>query len=430
MFIVFNSTNYFVPRCFLRRTYHKLIKYQQNIPMPHSRDDPVITKLNDPLFHSLFTPELKILSELFKKRNYEIRIAGGAVRDILMGIKPTDLDFATEATPDEMKDMFNEENIRMINNKGEKHDGRRAEVEFIKNWKLDSLRRDFTVNSMFLDLEGKLYDHFFGYDDLQKRQIVFVGNPVNRIQEDYLRIFRYFRFYGRIAEQPDAHREEAIEAIKKNVHGLEQISGERIWSEWTKILSGNYAKEVTLKMLECGVGSYAGLPEEPNIENFKTVYDACKQNNVTLNPISYLALMLKNEDEAFNLHKRLKLSSFERDLAIFLTSSNKYKPSENLKNYESIFIHWKGNKTNCKVYICELLKCKQLFDLAEQFDKVIIPRFPISGHTLRQNIKNGKKIGMVLKELKDIWLDSNFKMTEEKLLQEVPRIIGEIEDKE
>lgn len=89
--------------------------------MPPSRFDPVITKLDNPLFHSLFTPELNTLAQLFKKRNYELRIAGGAVRDILMGIKPKDLDFATDATPQEMKSMFIEEDVRLINTNGEKH---------------------------------------------------------------------------------------------------------------------------------------------------------------------------------------------------------------------------------------------------------------------------------------------------------------------
>lgn len=89
--------------------------------IPPSRSDPVIKKLNNPLFHSIFTPELNTLAQIFKKHNYELKIAGGAVRDILMDIKPIDLDFATDATPEEMKNMFEEENIRMINNNGEKH---------------------------------------------------------------------------------------------------------------------------------------------------------------------------------------------------------------------------------------------------------------------------------------------------------------------
>lgn len=151
-----------------------------------------------------------------------------------MGLKPKDLDFATTATPDQMKTMFNEKKIRMINTRGEKHgtitprindkenfevttlridvvtDGRHAEVQFTTDWLLDALRRDLTINSMFLGkttiflyiaittssnlgLDGSVYDYFFGYDDLQKRRIAFVGDAVERIQEDYLRILRYFR---------------------------------------------------------------------------------------------------------------------------------------------------------------------------------------------------------------------------------------------
>nr|XP_033321417.1 CCA tRNA nucleotidyltransferase 1, mitochondrial isoform X1 [Megalopta genalis] len=451
--LILPRLNYLASYCFLKKAYHHWVPVEMK-NIPPCRNDPLVTKLDNPLFHSLFTPELNILAKLFKKRNYEIRIVGGAVRDILMGKTPTDLDFATDATPDEMKNMFEEEQIRMINNKGEKHgtvtprindkenfevttlridevtDGRRAKVKYTKDWKLDALRRDFTVNSMFLDFEGNVYDYFFGFDDLQKKQIVFVGVPTLRIQEDYLRIFRYFRFYGRITEQADAYNEPAITAIKENVQGLEIISGERIWSEWSKILSGNYAKELTLKMLECGIAKYVGLPENVDTKRFETVYDKCKENNVSLNAISYVALMLKDVDEAFNLHKRLKLSAFERDLASFLVSFKESRPSENLKYYKRILVHWKGNTNYCKAFICELLRCKLLFNYVAEFEKFALPRFPISGHMLKQEIKKGKIMGIVIKELKDIWLDANFEIDTEKLLQEVPRIVSEIEDKQ
>lgn len=182
---------------------------------PSSRIDPVIMKLDCPEFHSIFTPELKTLADLFKKYNYELRIAGGAVRDILMGNQPKDLDFATDATPQEMKEIFTKEEIRMINEKGEKHgtitarindtenfeittlrtdvltNGRHAQVEFTKDWKLDANRRDLTINSMFLDLDGRVYDYFYGYDDLKRKRVVFVGEASIRVREDYLRILRY-----------------------------------------------------------------------------------------------------------------------------------------------------------------------------------------------------------------------------------------------
>ncbi|XP_076234484.1 CCA tRNA nucleotidyltransferase 1, mitochondrial [Calliopsis andreniformis] len=456
MLNIFPRVNYITTRYSLRfpQAYHswQMVK-MKNEPAPSSRADPVITKLDNPLFHSLFTPELNILVGLFKKRNYEIRIAGGAVRDILMGIKPVDLDFATTATPDEMKNMFEEEQVRMINNRGEKHgtitsrindkenfevttlridtatDGRHAEVKLTKDWKLDALRRDLTINSMFLDFEGRVYDYFYGYDDLQKRRVVFVGSPVTRIREDYLRILRYFRFYGRIAEQPDSHDETTIMAIKENIDGLERISGERIWTEWSKILSGNYAKELTLKMLECGIAKYVGLPENPDVKRFEAVCDASKTNNFSLHQISFLAVMLKNEDEVFTLHNRLKLSAYERDLALFLVKMWEDKPCENpLKFYKRILIHWKGNNASAKSYICELLKCKEHLSLLEKVEKITIPRFPVNGHMLMPYVKRGKMIGLIMSELKDIWLDKDFEITAEELLQEVPRIVSEIED--
>ena len=160
-----------------------------------------MSKIDTPAFKEIFTPELEFMIALFNKYNYELRIAGGAVRDLLSGKIPHDIDFATTATPEQMKTMFQTEGIRMLNMKGESHgtitcrindkvgfimasnvilyllfsinsdpfslyaqenfevttlridvvtDGRRAEVAFTKDWELDALRRDLTINSMFL----------------------------------------------------------------------------------------------------------------------------------------------------------------------------------------------------------------------------------------------------------------------------------------
>lgn len=246
------------------------------------RDDPVIAKLDNDLFKSIFTEELEGLLNLFKKYDYEIRIAGGAVRDLLMDKKPTDLDFATTATPSQMKEMFEAESIRMINMNGEKHgtitprindkenfecttlridvvtDGRHAEVEFTKDWLLDANRRDLTINAMFLGFDGSIYDYFYGYEDLKARKVQFVGNADTRIKEDYLRILRYFRFYGRIATSPDKHDPETLKIISSNVEGLQKVSGERIWVELKKILEGNFAGELVTTLIECGISKYIG----------------------------------------------------------------------------------------------------------------------------------------------------------------------------
>ena len=247
-------------------------------------------KVNSQVFQDLISRvEVSTLADIFIRHNYELRIAGGAVRDFLHpsgNIIPHDVDFATDATPQQMKEMFTAENVRMINVEGgEKHgtitarildkenfevttlridkvtDGRKAEVEFTTDWQLDAERRDLTINSMFLGLDGTLYDFFGGQKDLHDERVAFVGCANRRIQEDYLRILRYFRFYGRIVKpdnnsedsydsflQQKHHEKTTVIAIKTNSEGLGRISGERIWSEWKKILSGRFGEQVIFQL--------------------------------------------------------------------------------------------------------------------------------------------------------------------------------------
>lgn len=323
------------------------------------RENPIVLKLDNELFQSIFTDELKALLDVFTKHEHEIRIAGGAVRDLLMQKKPTDLDFATTATPTQMKSMFEAENIRMINMNGEKHgtitprinnkenfecttlridiltDGRHAEVEFTKDWMLDANRRDLTINAMFLGFDGSVYDYFFGYEDLQDRRVRFVGNADTRIKEDFLRILRYFRFYGRIATSPDKHDPATLKVITDNAYGLQRISGERIWVELKKILQGNFADELVLTFIKCGLAEYIGetilslvktyrnyfpilgLPMKPNTNGFQTLW-AHRSSEHEYHPMTMLASLLHTPDDALHLHERLKFSAYERDLLYFI----------------------------------------------------------------------------------------------------------------
>lgn len=111
---------------------------------------------------------------------------------------------------------------------------------------------------LLLGFEGNVYDYFFGYDDLKRRRVAFVGDADVRIKEDYLRIMRYFRFYGRISEKPDNHEKTTLETIKNNVDGLQNISGERIWMELKKILEGSFSGALLKTMLDVGIGKHIG----------------------------------------------------------------------------------------------------------------------------------------------------------------------------
>ena len=321
-------------------------------------------KLQSPEFQSLFTEGLKSLTELFAKENHELRIAGGAVRDLLNGVKPQDVDFATTATPTEMKEMFQAAGIRMINNKGEKHgtitarlheenfevttlridvsaDGRHAEVEFTTDWQKDAERRDLTINSMFLGFDGTLFDYFNGYADLKNKKVRFVGHAKQRIQEDYLRILRYFRFYGRIVDKPGDHDRETLEAIAENAKGLAGISGERIWVELKKILTGDHVNHLIHLIYDLDVASHIGLPANANLEEFNKV--SKNVEGFSPKPMTVLASLFKVQDDVTKLDLRLKISKEEKNLGLFIVKNRKdlikaTDSSEPLKPYQDFVI--------------------------------------------------------------------------------------------
>lgn len=407
-------------------------------------------KLDSPEFQGCFTPELRRLANIFIQHGYELRIAGGAVRDMLMGKTPHDIDFATNATPDQMKAMFAEEKVRTFNEKGEKHgtvcarmnekenfeittlridvktDGRHAEVQFTEDWVLDANRRDLTVNSMFLGLDGTLYDYFNGHEDLKNGVCAFVGDPAARIQEDYLRILRYFRFFARICKDPNSHKEDVLRAIHDNLGGLEHISGERIWTELSKILAGAHSKEMMMKMLDVGIAPYIGLPPDNiNISEFERLLN-CSEN---VDPMTKIAALLHTEDEMLNFHKRCKLSTYERDLGLFIIQHRHDVSSDPhpLRLYQNLVLFSKIKPATMREYITQLLKYQNKADLIKDFEEWKLPPFPLNGNIVRAyGTVGGKDIGVVIQAMKQHWSENDFKLSREQLLQDLPKIMSEL----
>ncbi|ETN66594.1 CCA-adding enzyme [Anopheles darlingi] len=418
-----------------------------------ARPDPVLMKIDSPEFHSIFTQELKDLIALFKRYNYEIRIAGGAVRDILMNINPKDVDIATTATPTQMKDIFTTENIRMVNMNGEKHgtitprindkecfeittlrldvvtDGRHAEVVHTTDWLLDANRRDLTINSMFLGFDGTLYDYFYGYEDLQKRRVAFVGDPDTRIKEDYLRILRYFRFYGRIAECANRHDAETLRIITNNASGLAKISGERIWQEWKKILTGNFGTELTTEMIKCNLAVHCGLPESPNVDEFIHVSENVRAFSGKLEPMTLVAALLHTQDDAIKLNSRLRLTVFERELIYFITQNREEAATiDELLPFQQLCLRTIGNAKLKKEYVLELLKYLGKRDLHRKLSEWPLPVFPVKGHVLiAKGAPKGPKLGLVMDRLKVIWSTNEYNMSEEEILNHLPAVLEEME---
>jgi poly(A) polymerase len=161
---------------------------------------------------------IKILFSIFKNQNAEIRLVGGSIRDLLMNREIADIDSATDLEPNEVLQLLKEHKIeyddyairygsiiaypknKKIQITSLREDinqlGRHTSVLFTKDWKKDAARRDFTFNALYLGEDSKLYDYYNGQEDLHAKVIKFIGEIEDRIKEDYLRIYRYFRFLG------------------------------------------------------------------------------------------------------------------------------------------------------------------------------------------------------------------------------------------
>jgi tRNA nucleotidyltransferase (CCA-adding enzyme) len=377
-------------------------------------------RLNEVILHeekldvkSVVTSSIKKLDKVFKSNNYELRIVGGAVRDLALGKTPKDIDLATDATPDEMIAILDKAGIRHKPT-GLEHgtitaildkepfeittlradtetDGRHAEVEFVKSWEEDAKRRDLTYNAMSMDMEGKVYDYFDGMDDLQDKVSNFVGDADERIKEDYLRILRYFRFQGRLSTP--TWDKDTLKAISSNVKGLQQISAERIWQEMSKVLSGNNVASVVEYMALTGTSKIIGL----STNELNKVKDKG-------NPIVALAQMGNTTD----IVKRWRLSNNESALLDFLVKNK--NNSLDQKKVEDMIA---DGVSKDLISALATLQGKDVNIDAE------VPNFPVTGADLIANgMKPGPEMGAKLGQLKQKWKDSNFKATKDELLGE------------
>jgi poly(A) polymerase/tRNA nucleotidyltransferase (CCA-adding enzyme) len=261
----------------------------------------------------------------------EARVVGGAVRDALAGLPVVDVDLATPRLPEAVEAALLAAGLRPLPT-GLDHgtitaladgrgfeittlrrdvaaDGRHAVVAFTGDWREDAARRDFTINAMSMTSDGGVYDYFGGRTDLVAGLVRFVGEPAQRIAEDYLRILRFFRFYARYGKgAPDAG---ALAAIAAGAPGLARLSAERIWSELRRILAAPEPHAAVVLMERLSVLG-AVLPEGADPAGLAELV----ARNAPADPLLRLAALLDGDANA--LADRLRLSSTERERLLAL----------------------------------------------------------------------------------------------------------------
>ena len=280
----------------------------------------------------LRTPAIRRVFEALATTGAQSRAVGGAVRNTLLGEPVDDIDIATAAKPDAVLAAAGVAGLKAIPT-GIKHgtitliadgasfevttlrrdvetDGRHAVVDFTDDWAVDAGRRDFTINALYCDADGTLFDPLGGGGDLDPPRIRFIGCARDRIREDYLRILRFFRFSARYGTS--AIDRAGLEACAAERHGLAQVSSERVRVELLKLLAAPRASDVCRIMQAYGfLVSLAGAAPAPS--RLQRLIELEAATGRVADPILRLAaLTLSPCGDATALAKRLRLSGDER----------------------------------------------------------------------------------------------------------------------
>ena len=348
------------------------------------------------------------------------RYVGGAVRDDLLGLPVSDIDLATRIKPDEVMDRLQKARIKAVPT-GIDHgtitavsdgraveittlrrdvstDGRRATIAFTDDWQEDAARRDFTINALSADpVSGELFDYFGGLADLKHRHIRFIGDPLQRIAEDHLRILRFFRFHARFdAGEPDP---AALDACTARANDLMALSRERIADELLKLLGvANPAPTVGV-MLQRNILKPV-LPEiEPErLSDLEALLAAEQEAGIAPDPLRRLAALLPRDPAlAEDIAARLRLSNKARKRLACAESSDPSSSPHALAYRQG---------TDCAVD--RLLLAGRTADAAA-VSRWEAPRLPIAGGSLiKRGVAQGPAVARTLRRIEDRWVDEGF----------------------
>lgn len=367
-------------------------------------------------------PNLLFLMRILNAGDMNARLVGGCIRNHLMGLPVRDIDIATRLIPDEVIERLNTAHIRtiptgiahgtvtaLINGIGYEittlrrdiaTDGRRADVAFDTDWIADAARRDFTVNALYADCDGSIYDPLgSGMDDLQNHCIRFIGDPEQRIREDYLRILRFFRFYGRYGHGiPDPASFHACKQLKDGIHTL---SHERIATELCDILSDNHAIQAVTSMAEASL-----MP--------------CNTGHI---PALGQLIALQEQLDLINIPARYHLIGFDKK---YIKNSKINRFFKALDIFEK---DWDGNVKRALFLHDRPIVLQGLMILraihGNIADNVLTdavntpaPVLPVTATDIMDHfhIDPGPQVGAKLDRARDLWIENNFTLNYMELL--------------
>ena len=400
-----------------------------------------IKKIFFPFYKSKEISEVFDILEKDKLKEEKVAMfVGGCVRKHILGDEIDDIDIATIFSPREIKEKFKNTKIEVIDTgvehgsvtlllneskfevttlrKDVKTDGRHAEISFTDDWRIDSERRDFTINAIYLDRRGNIFDPQLGVKDLENKIVKFIGDPSERIKEDYLRIIRFIRFS--LQYKHNFLESSTIEAIKLNLNGIKNLSKERILKELLKIIKlsnfKNILKNEDLKSIFSII-----FPEFKNLNRIIKLDLIPNSDLISLDTNTILATLLIDEssNHEYFCHKYKVSNQIKENLDSLSKNLKEYKSDKNFfkKNLKKN-IYFLGKKRIKDFALFVFFENKkwsyqELKNLKTNIEKISIPKFPYNGkYLMKKGLVEGKKIGLALKELEERWVKSDYHLSD------------------
>ena len=389
----------------------------------------------------------KKVDQIFKviKQNStsgEIRYVGGCIRKILNNEVVDDIDLATNLEPQEVCEILKNNNIKFYES-GIEHgtitamiddfkfeittlredvetDGRHAKIKFSKDWKKDASRRDFTINSIYSDDSGNLFDPFNGKKDLENGYIKFIGEPDKRIKEDYLRILRYLRFYSNYSKHH--HDTDVIKKIKINIGGISKLSKERLFDELKKITNIKTLEKLSKDKTSSEIFLMI-FPEIKNLDFFSKLKPHSYNLAREFDFIFLLMLMiLDNSDNADYFLYKFNISNKDKKRIKILDNFYRENSSKKitLNDLNKIF-YFSGKQAVIDILNYKIFKSKKLDlklkEFKDHFINKIIPIMPIKADLLmsKYKISKGKILGDKIKSIEEKWVENNFNISDQEV---------------
>ncbi|MCT8999960.1 CCA tRNA nucleotidyltransferase [Chelativorans intermedius] len=396
-------------------------------------------------------PGLQALLAVLNADGEEARIAGGAVRNALLGQPVTDVDIATTTPPDETTRRAEAAGFKVVPTgyehgtvtvvaKGKPYevttlradvetDGRRARVVFGRDWESDAQRRDFTINGLYATADGTVVDLVGGLEDLRAGNLRFIGDAETRIREDFLRILRFFRFfawYG--AGRPDA---EGLKACARLKEGLARLSAERVWSELKKLLSAPDPGRALLWMRTTNVlGILLPETEKWGIDAIPSLVETEQALGWRPDPLLRLAAMIRPDVQRVRgLASRLRLSRAETAALLAWAEAPLPDPASSQSDFARLLYRSDaaGIETRLRLALAAARAStdekaqgaaegfRRLLDILAGWER---PIMPVKGRDLLAGgHAPGAELGALLSRLEDAWVDSGFTLTRQALLE-------------